>query len=146
MFRAIMSPKCAFGTKKNERKERPVTRLRAAAQYFLSIFRAMGPRHIVPSTKPSAPLLRNKVVRSKPHSTAVESKPCTYLKWKIVLPERSAENAFEKIEVMSSTSHGQFLKSSPNSSRAFVFCSGGGRTRSFVVANVIKIKTTDTIA
>ena len=51
-----------------------------------------------------------------------------------------------KIEVMSSTTHGQFLKSSPNSSRALVFCCGGGFTRSFVVAKVIRISTTDTTA
>src|SRR4051812_16808055 len=106
----------------------------------------MGPRHIVPSTRPSAPLVRNKVVRSNPHIAGVESKPCTYLKKKIVLPERSAEKALEKIEVMSSTTHGQFLKSSPSSSRALVFCSAGGFTRSLVVAKVIRIKTTDTTA
>src|SRR5262245_37677350 len=64
----------------------------------------------------------------------------------MVLPERSAEKELEKIEVISSTTHGQFLNSSPNSSRTLVFCWGGGVTRSFVVANVIKIKTTDTMA
>src|SRR6185436_8299349 len=106
----------------------------------------MGPRQMVPKTKPSAPLVRNSVVRSNPQITGVESKPCTYLKKKIVLPERSAEKALEKIEVMSKTTQGQFLKSSPNSSRALVFCWGGGVTRSFVVAKVIKIKTTETTA
>src|SRR6185295_3199927 len=64
----------------------------------------------------------------------------------MVLPERNAEKAFEKIDVMSSTTQGQFLKSSPSSSRALVFCSGGGVTRSFVVANVIRIRITDTTA
>src|SRR4030095_1305274 len=64
----------------------------------------------------------------------------------MVLPERSAEKALEKIEVMSSMTQGQFLKSSPSSSRALVFCSGGGFTRSFVVAKVIRIRTTDTTA
>src|SRR4249920_2306444 len=106
----------------------------------------MGPRHMVPSTNPNAPLVRNKVVRSNPHSTGAESKPWTYLKKKMVLPERSAEKALEKIEVTSSTTHGQFLKSSPSSSRALVFCCGGGLTRSFVVAKVIRIRTTDTTA
>src|SRR5215208_568838 len=106
----------------------------------------MGPRQSVPNTNPSAPLVRNKVVRSSPHITAVESKPCTYLKKKIVLPERSAEKALEKIEVMSSMTHGQFLKSSPSSSRTLVFCWGGGFTCSFVEAKVIRISTTDTTA
>src|SRR6185503_19416732 len=103
----------------------------------------MGPRHIVPNTSPSAPLVRNRVVRSSPHSTGVESNPCTYLKKKMVLPERSAEKALEKIEVISSTTHGQFLNSSPSSSRTFVFCWGGDFTRSFVVAKVMRMSATD---
>src|SRR5688572_11814507 len=64
----------------------------------------------------------------------------------MVLPERRAEKALEKIEVMSSTTQGQFRKSSPNSSRTLVFCCGGGVTRSLVVAKVIRIKTTETAA
>jgi hypothetical protein len=76
----------------------------------------------VPNTNPSAPLVKNNVVRSSPQITGAEPKPCTYLKKKIVLPERSAEKALEKIEVMRSTTQGQFLKSSPSSSRALVFC------------------------
>jgi hypothetical protein len=57
----------------------------------------------------------------------------------MVLPERSAAKALEKIEVMRSTTHGQFFNSSPSSSRTLVFCCGGGVTRSFVVAKVIKM-------
>src|SRR5687767_2047667 len=55
-------------------------------------------------------------------------------------------NVVEKIEVMSSITQGQLRNSSRSSSFTLVFCSGGGVTRSRVVANVIQNITTDTTA
>src|SRR5215471_16276784 len=52
-------------------------------------------------------------------------------------------NVVEKIDAISSVTHGQFRNSSPSSSRTLVCCCAGGVTRSLVVAKVIQNMITD---
>src|SRR5882672_10694709 len=54
--------------------------------------------------------------------------------------------ALEKIDATSSITHGQLRKSSRNSAFTLLFCSGGGVTRSRVVAKVIQNIATETAA